>query len=122
MSNLAVPTPSNPSSLSSRFKIRKLESKHLPFAVAILAHSHGFHSSVWQYIWPDHLLGLWTRESCPAWEYLVAHQIESGLSYGVFDTQYSYKTAEAKSLGGKVFWDEEKEGDVEESQGRKAED
>jgi hypothetical protein len=120
--NTAVPTPSNPSSLGPRYKIRKLEPKHVPFAVAILAHSHGFHSSIWQYIWPDRLLGRWTRESVPALEYLVQHQIDSGLSYGVFDTEYEYKTAEAKEAGGKLYWKSaEDDEDIEKTEGRKAE-
>jgi hypothetical protein len=124
LTNPAVPNSSNPSSLKPRYEIRKLEAKHLPFAVAIVAHSHGFHSSVWQYIWPDRLLGRWTRSAAEALEYLVAHQIDSGLSYGVFDTQYVYQTAEAEEAGGKVFWKrsgEEDEEDVEKSQGREVE-
>jgi hypothetical protein len=124
LTNTAVPNPSNPSSLKPRYEIRKLEAKHLPFAAAIVAHSHGFHSSVWQYIWPDRLLGRWTRSATEGLEYLVSHQIASGLSYGVFDTQYEYKTTEAKEAGGNVYWkraDEEDEEDVEKSQGREAE-
>jgi hypothetical protein len=121
--NTKTPTPSNPSSLKPRYEIRKLESKHIPWVVAILAHSHGFHSSIWQYIWPDRALGRWTLTGATNLEYLVAHQIESGLSYGVFDTEYEYKTLEAKQAGGKLFWDvnEPAENSVEQTHGRKAE-
>ena len=81
--NTKTPTPSNPSSLKPRYEIRKLEPKDLLWATAILAHSHGFHSAIWQHIWPDKALGRWTLESARKLEYLVAHQIDSGLSYGV---------------------------------------
>jgi hypothetical protein len=56
-------------------------------------------------------------------EYLVEHQVNSGLSYGVFDTEYEFKTKEAEEVGGKLFWDvdEPEEASVEQTQGRKAE-
>jgi hypothetical protein len=121
--NTKTPNPSNPSSLKSRYEIRKLRSEHIPWATAILAHSHGFHSTIWQYIWPDRKLGQWVLAGATKLEYLVAHQIDSGLSYGVFDTEYAFKTKEAKEVGGKLFWDvNELEGSsVEQTQGRKAE-
>jgi hypothetical protein len=37
--------------------------------------------------------------------YLISHQIESGMSFGVFDDEYEYKTAEGKAAGGKLLWD-----------------
>lgn len=40
-----------------------------------------------------------------AMDYLVTHQIDSGMSFGVFDTEYEYKTEEAKAAGGKLLWD-----------------
>lgn len=36
----------------------------------------------------------------------MAHQIASGLSYGVFDTQYKFKRADSASKGGALYWDE----------------
>lgn len=120
--NTAVPSPSNPSSLPPRYEIRKLESKDIPFALAIFTHSHGFHSTIWQYIWPDRLLGRWVLEAHTKMEYLIRHQIASGLSHGVFDKEYVYKTAAAREEGGKLYWDiNDKESSVEETQGRKAE-
>ncbi|KAL6156719.1 hypothetical protein ACJQWK_06345 [Exserohilum turcicum] len=118
--NARVPTPSNPSSLEPRYEIRKLKPVHLPWATAILAYSHGFQSPVWQKIWPDRLLGRWVVEESPNLEYLVRHQIDSGLSYGVFDTEYEFKTPHGKASGGALLWDAT-EPSVEKSQGRAAE-
>lgn len=42
------------------------------------------------------------------------------MSFGVFDTEYEYKTEEAKKLGGKLYWDP-KEPSVEAEKGWKAE-
>ena len=36
-------------------------------------------------------------------DYLMQHQIESGLSYGVFDTEYQYKRTESKETAGRVY-------------------
>ncbi|KNG46353.1 hypothetical protein TW65_86991 [Stemphylium lycopersici] len=123
LTNTRVPTPSNPSSLKPRYEIRKLKPVHLPWATAILAHSHGFHANIWREIWPDLLIGRWVIEESPNLAYLVRHQIDSGLSYGVFDTEYTFKTAEAKETGGALLWDANEIADksVEKSQGRKAE-
>lgn len=48
------------------------------------------------------------------------HQIESGLSYGVFDTEYEYKTEEGKKAGGKLLWDMS-EPSIEKTEGLSAE-
>jgi hypothetical protein len=53
-------------------------------------------------------------------DYIVRHQILSGLSYGVFDLSYTYKTREAEACGGKLFWDAT-EPSIETTQGRAAE-
>ena len=41
----------------------------------------------------------------PVAEYLITHQISSGLSYGVFDTQYVYKRPESSATEGNVYFD-----------------
>jgi hypothetical protein len=53
----------------------------------------------------------------------VRHQIDSGLSYGVFDTEYEFKTASAAAVGGALLWDaaEQAAHSVEKSEGRAAE-
>jgi len=40
-----------------------------------------------------------------ATDYLVRHQIESGMSFGIFDTQYNYKRPESALTEGKLYWD-----------------
>ncbi|USP75067.1 hypothetical protein yc1106_02341 [Curvularia clavata] len=122
--NTRVPTPSNPSTLPPRYEIRKLKPVHLPWVTAIMAHSHGFHTSVWNKVWPaEHETGRWTLDMAITLEYLVRHQIDSGLSYGVFDTEYECKTDEAKAIGGALLWDFDETAlhSVEKSQGRAAE-
>jgi hypothetical protein len=60
--------------------------------------------------------------------YLVAHQIESGLSYGVFDDNYEFKNPDSKERGiaagipegGHLWWDAS-EPSIEVEQGRDAE-
>ncbi|EMD66730.1 hypothetical protein COCSADRAFT_35225 [Bipolaris sorokiniana ND90Pr] len=123
LTNTRVPTPSNPSNLAPRYEIRKLKPVHLPWATAILAHSHGFHSNVWQKIWPDRDLGRWVVENSLNFEYLVRHQIDSGLSFGVFDTEYEFRTDTARATGGALLWDaaELNTESVEKTQGRAAE-
>jgi len=121
--NKAVPNPSNPSALDPRYEIRKLEPEHHPWVAAIILHSHGFSNPIWSANWPDRLMGKWTLEMTSEFEYLIDHQINSGLSYGVFDTEYTYKTPEAQKAGGKLYWDMEKDmsESVEKTKGREAE-
>jgi len=116
--NTKVPNPENPSSLKSRYEIRKLEPHHLQWVNAIMCHSNTFHSGVWPLIYDD--IGGRVLKLVDGLEYLVKHQIDSGLSYGVFDTEYEYKTEEAKKVGGKLYWNSEEPG-VFEEQGLKAE-
>ncbi|KAK7957193.1 uncharacterized protein PG986_006415 [Apiospora aurea] len=40
-----------------------------------------------------------------AMDHLVEHQIASGLSLGIFDTEYQYKRPESAAAGGKLWWD-----------------
>jgi hypothetical protein len=102
--NTKTPNPTNPSTLPPRYSIRKLDSTHLYQAAAIVAHSNCFHSPVWPVLYPSD-----PTARCHALVstglYLIAHQISTGLSYGVFDDSYVYKSAEAESVGGKLYWD-----------------
>jgi len=47
-------------------------------------------------------------------KYLVQHQIDSDLSFGVFDTEYVYKREESKATQGKLYWNVEDESAGEE--------
>ncbi|KAF1938734.1 hypothetical protein EJ02DRAFT_457640 [Clathrospora elynae] len=120
LTNTATPNPNGPSSLKPRYEIRKLEAQHLPWAAAVMGHSHAFHSTVLGVMYPDRDMGVWLQDLYPALQYLVAHQIASGMSFGVFDREYEFKTAEARKAGGKLFWDPN-EPSIEKTQGRKAE-
>lgn len=118
-SNSKTPNPHNPSSLPPRFEIRQLHPEHALWAAAIVAHSNGFHSTVWPYIYPT-AIGARVHTITAAAEYLVQHQIASGMSFGVFDTEYEYKSDEAREVDGKLFWNAGEEG-VEEKEGWRAE-
>lgn len=37
-------------------------------------------------------------------DYLVRHQVESGMSFGIFDTEYQYKRSESAATQGKLYW------------------
>ncbi|KAF2029177.1 hypothetical protein EK21DRAFT_68360 [Setomelanomma holmii] len=117
--NTNTPNPNNPSSLKPRYEIRKLEPEHVQWATAIVGHSNGYHSPVWPVIFLDDMT---TRvlDLLDAGDYLVRHQINSGMSFGVFDTQYEFKTEEAKKVGGKLFWDRN-EPSIQEKEGLEAE-
>jgi hypothetical protein len=117
--NTKTPNPNNPSSLQPRYEIRKLEPEHIQWATAIVGHSNGYHSPVWPVIYPEDVT---TRvlDLFDAGDYLVRHQVESGLSFGVFDTEYEFKTEEGKKAGGKLFWNRH-EPSIQEQEGLAAE-
>ena len=109
--NMSSPTPTassaassaNPSPFPSRYEIRQLSLADLEAANALLMHSNIFHSPVWSVVYKkDVKLALaMARDG----SYLTQHQIESGLSYGVFDMQHQYKRPESAATNGKVYWD-----------------
>lgn len=37
-------------------------------------------------------------------DYLIRHQLESGYSLGMFDTEYQFKRSESSKTGGKLWW------------------
>ncbi|KAH7366630.1 hypothetical protein BKA66DRAFT_425153 [Pyrenochaeta sp. MPI-SDFR-AT-0127] len=117
--NTKTPNPNNPSALKPRYEIRRLGTEHVSWAAALISHSNCFHSTIWPYIYPDNLGGR-AHDIVAAADYLCLHQINSGMSFGVFDTEYEYKTEEAKRLGGKLYWDP-KEPSIEAEKGWKAE-
>ncbi|KAF9701843.1 hypothetical protein EKO04_001035 [Ascochyta lentis] len=104
LSNNKTPNPSNPSTLKPRYEIRRLEPKHAKWAAAIVSHSNGAYSPVWPVIYPEKG-GKDIIQLAHDADYLVMHQINSGLSFGVFDTEYVFKREESKATGGKLYWD-----------------
>lgn len=118
-SNTKTPNPANPSSLKPRYEIRKLEPKHWTWVSAIVIHSNLFHSPIWPAVYPNNITAN-AHFGLKAAEYLIMHQINSGMSFGVFDTEYKFKREESKAIGGKLYWDES-EPSVQETQGLDAE-
>lgn len=119
LTNNKTPNPNNPSALKPRYEIRRLGPEHLSWAAAIVSHSNGFYSPVWPNLYPEDVGGR-VKGIFEAANYLCLHQINSGMSFGVFDTEYEYKTEEAKKLGGKLYWDTKEPG-IEKEKGREAE-
>lgn len=119
LTNFQTPSPSNPSSLKSRYEIRRLETKHAKWAAAIVIHSNLFHSPLWPNIYPTDITENCHRATAAA-DYLMMHQINSGWSFGVFDKEYKYKREESKATEGKLYWDSNELG-VLESEGIAAE-
>ncbi|KAK6812162.1 hypothetical protein RU639_011961 [Aspergillus parasiticus] len=95
---------STPIILTPRFEIRQLGPEHQDWANAIVIHSNVFCSPIWPNIYPtDRTRRLY--QGFLGSEYLIAHQIASGLSYGVFDKEYKYKLPSSEQTGGKLHWD-----------------
>jgi hypothetical protein len=94
----------NPTYLDPRYEIRKLTVAHIPWAAAIVVHSNIFHSPVWPVLYPDEKTKR-VRQGMDASGYLICHQIESGMSFGIFDKQYDYKRPESALTQGKLYWD-----------------
>ncbi|KAF7587964.1 hypothetical protein BBP40_006472 [Aspergillus hancockii] len=95
---------STPFSLTPRFEIRKLGPEHQDWANAIVIHSNVFCSPVWPKIYPENKTKR-LYDSFTASDYLISHQIASGLSYGIFDLEYMYKYPGSAATNGKLHWD-----------------
>jgi len=119
--NTKTPNPSNPSSLKPRYEIRKLNREHHTWAKTIITHSNAFHSPIFSVVYPpEKSATALVHEVYAEADHLVEHQIESGMSFGVFDTEYKLKREESKPTGGKLYWDSEEKG-VHETEGTEAE-
>jgi hypothetical protein len=59
---------------------------------------------VWARLYPDEQTKR-TYDTFEAARSLMALNIASGLSYGVFDTNYQFKRPESATEGGKLYWD-----------------
>lgn len=90
--------------LPSRYEIRVLEPEYLKWASAIITHSNLFHSPVWPVLYPENLTKR-AYDLIDCLDYMVNHQIASGLSLGVFDKEYKFKREESAATGGKLYWD-----------------
>lgn len=98
--------------LPPRYEIRTLTPDHIDWANAIVMHSTAFASPVWSKLYPDDHTSLCYnlfRHS----NHLISHAVNSGLSLGIFDTEYTFKRPESAATGGKLYWDLE-DGDADE--------
>jgi hypothetical protein len=98
--------PPNPITLPPRFEIRKLEPKHHDWVKALITHSNTFHSPLFSVAYPTNQ----TERAYAvfrAGDYHASHSINSGLSYGVFDTQYQFHhpSSSQSEEGGQLLWD-----------------
>lgn len=98
-----------PTTLPSRYEIRKLAPEHLPWAAAILCHSNIFHSTIFPHVYPEGKGARFNKMMRGA-TYLIDHQISSGLSLGVFDKEYQYKRTDSATTNGKFYWDADNDG------------
>lgn len=97
----------NPTNLPARYQIRTLTPIHAQWAAAIVCHSNTFHSTVFPLVYPEAKTARFNAMMRNA-AYLVDHQIESGLSLGVFDTEYKYRRPEESAAAeGHFYWDPE---------------
>ncbi|KAI9665971.1 MAG: hypothetical protein M1821_003906 [Bathelium mastoideum] len=104
MTPRSAASDANPSYLPPRYEIRKLEPKHILWADAIVCHSNVFYSAIFSLVYPDEKTARLYRTFKGA-EYLVRHQIESGMSFGVFDLEYQFKRPESEATEGALYWD-----------------
>ncbi|KAI1351978.1 hypothetical protein F5Y01DRAFT_324666 [Xylaria sp. FL0043] len=90
--------------VSSRYEIRTLELEHLEWAKAIFAHSFVFSSPIWRTLYPSdrtaRFYGLYQAS-----DYMIKYQISSGLSLGIFDTEYEFKNPASAASGGALYFD-----------------
>ena len=96
----------NPTHLPARYEIRQLTIDHIPWVIAIVMHTNVFHSPVWPVIYPDAKTKR-LRRGALASDYLICHQVESGMSFGIFDKGYQYKRPESAATQGKLYWDQD---------------
>jgi hypothetical protein len=97
-----------PTNLPPRYEIRVLGPEHSVWVRALVSHTNMFHSPIWPVIYPEHK----TRRAYAGFRevaYLVNHQINSGYSLGVFDTEYVFKRPESAATSGALYWDLEDE-------------
>jgi hypothetical protein len=91
---------------SGRYEIRQLTNEDIPWASAILCHSNLYHSPVWPKINPEFSNVDSVRKLHAACADLVQPSIESGMSFGAFDTQYSFQRPESAKTNGALYWDD----------------
>lgn len=103
-SSKSAASTENPSCLPLRYEIRRLTEAHIDWAAAIVSHTNIFCSSFWPIVYPEKKTERCLKVYANA-KYLMRHQVESGMSFGVFDTEYAYRRPESAGTEGKIYWD-----------------
>lgn len=96
------------SELPARYEIRQLKPEHAEWASAIVIHSNAFHSTVFSVTYPENKTARYNA-AMKAADYLINHQIESSLSFGVFDKEYQYRREGSAATQGKFYSDPDNE-------------
>ncbi|KAK8091220.1 hypothetical protein PG994_000725 [Apiospora phragmitis] len=91
------------SPLPARYEIRTLGPEHVEWAKAIMTHSNAFGSAVWSVLWPGEMTAISYKVFETA-DHMIEHQIASGYSLGLFDTEYRYKRPASATTSGKLWW------------------
>jgi len=79
--------------------------EHLDWIKAICVHSNMYCSPIWPLLYPDNKPERLYAGFKVA-DYLMRHQVESDMSFGIFDKEYKFKRPESAATGGKLYWDE----------------
>lgn len=91
--------------LSKRYQIRPLNLSHLEWTKAIFAQTNTSPSSTWPALHPGNQTVI-AYGQFRALDYLMRHLLVSGVSFGVFDTEYEYRFPSSAKTGGMLHWDE----------------
>ena len=103
-SHVSAAHSANPSPLPARYKIVQLSLADLEYCKAIWCLTELLHMPLCVDIYKRDMRVFWR-----VWDTvdeLSRHPLESGLSYGVIDTQYTYKRKESEASGGRLYWDD----------------
>ncbi|KAJ5761534.1 hypothetical protein N7533_003573 [Penicillium manginii] len=94
-----------PSTLPPRYQIRRLTLADIYAVKALFVQSKTSPSSFCPAVESGNQT-IMAYQQYHAVEYLVRHAINSNMSFGVFDTEYSYRYSSSIKMGGKLHWDE----------------
>ena len=103
-SHVSAAHSANPSPLPARYEIVKLSMADFDFCKAIWCHTEILNMPMCVAIYNKDMGVFW--RTMDTIDHLIQHQLESGLSYGVIDTQYVYKRKESETSGGRLYWDD----------------
>ena len=89
--------------LPSRYEIRQITAEHSEWARALIIYGFLLRTSIWTPL----LLEPKTANALRALDKLsdyVDHAVNSGMSYGIFDTEYEYRFPKSEAIGGNLNW------------------